>query len=178
MGIGAFLSMRSEKEYYQKEYERESWEVDNYPLGEKLELASVYKKAGYPKADAEKLVEIESKDKNRWVNSMMVNELGMLKDDRKPLNAAWITFASFVVFGLLPLLIYALDSIFKFHLTMSTMFLIAICLSGVALFGLGAAKYFITKRNPLLSGLEMLIVGGLAAAVSYFIGLLLKPLGG
>jgi len=124
------------------------------------------------------LVEIESKDKNRWVNSMMVNELGMLKDDRKPLNAAWITFASFVVFGLLPLLIYALDSIFKFHLTMSTMFLIAICLSGVALFGLGAAKYFITKRNPLLSGLEMLIVGGLAAAVSYFIGLLLKPLGG
>jgi VIT1/CCC1 family predicted Fe2+/Mn2+ transporter len=58
------------------------------------------------------------------------------------------------------------------------MFLISILLSGLALFGLGAAKYFITRRNPIISGLEMLIVGGLAAAVAYFIGVLLKPLAG
>ncbi|NMC47111.1 MAG: hypothetical protein GYA52_09815 [Chloroflexi bacterium] len=46
------------------------------------------------------------------------------------------------------------------------------------MFGLGAAKYFITRRNPLVSGVEMLIVGGLAAAVAYYIGVLLKPLAG
>jgi VIT1/CCC1 family predicted Fe2+/Mn2+ transporter len=178
MGIGAFLSLKSVREYYQKEYERESWEAANYPEGEKRELVAIYKKQGYPKEDAEKLVEIESRDQTRWVNTMMVNELGMVKDERKPMSAAFITFGSFVLFGLLPIFIYVFDLIFKLHLSTQTMFFSSIGLSGLALFGLGAAKYFITKRNPLRSGLEMLIVGGLAAAVAYFIGVILKPLGG
>ena len=101
-----------------------------------------------------------------------------IKDERKPTSAALMTFGSFVLFGLLPLLVYLVDTIFHTNLSMSTMFLISIILSGASLFGLGAAKYFITRRNPLVSGLEMLIVGGLAASVAYFIGVLLKPLGG
>jgi VIT1/CCC1 family predicted Fe2+/Mn2+ transporter len=46
------------------------------------------------------------------------------------------------------------------------------------LFTLGSAKVFITQRSPVHSGLEMLIVGGLAAGVAYFVGVLLKPLDG
>lgn len=178
MGIGAYLSLKSEKEYYQKEFERESWEAENFPEGEKRELVAIYRHQGYPQEDAHRLVEIQSKNQDRWVNAMMVNELGMIKDERKPMNAAWITFGSFVLFGLLPLLIYIIDLIFKLRLPVQTMFFVSIGLSGLALFGLGAAKYFITRRNPLRSGMEMLIVGGLAAAVAYFIGVLLKPLGG
>ncbi|MHC1772648.1 MAG: VIT1/CCC1 transporter family protein [Flexilinea sp.] len=178
MGIGAFLSMKSEKEYYQKERERESWEAENYPEGEKNELIAIYKSKGYPKEDAEKLVEIQTRDQNRWVDAMMVNELSMIKDERKPISAALMTFGSFFLFGLLPLLVYLVDAIFHTNLAMSTMFLISILLSGLSLFGLGAAKYFTTRRNPLVSGLEMLIVGGLAASVAYLIGVLLKPLGG
>ena len=178
MGIGAFLSMKSEKEYYSKERERETWEAENFPEGEKSELIAIYKNQGYPKKDAEKLVEIQTRDQNRWVDAMMVNELGMIKDERKPINAAFMTFGAFIFFGLLPLLVYLVDITFQTHLTMTNMFLISILLSGLSLFGLGAAKYFITRRNPLVSGLEMLIVGGLAASVAYLIGVLLKPLGG
>ena len=54
----------------------------------------------------------------------------------------------------------------------------AIALSGLALFGLGAAKVMVTKLNPIRSGLEMLIVGGLAAGVAYVVGALLKGIGG
>lgn len=178
MGVGAFLSMRSQKEYYDHERSREEWEVEHYPQGEKQELEAIYKGQGYPAADAKKLTEIKAKDKTRWVDAMMIEELGMVRDDRKPLSAAWITFGSFVLFGLLPLIIYIIDLIFKTNIPAPTLFLISIILSGVALFGLGAAKYFITARSWLRSGLEMLIVGGLAAAVAYFIGVLLKPLGG
>jgi VIT1/CCC1 family predicted Fe2+/Mn2+ transporter len=51
-------------------------------------------------------------------------------------------------------------------------------LAAVALFGLGAAKVFVTQRNPIRSGLEMLAVGGLAAVVAYVVGALLKGLAG
>jgi VIT1/CCC1 family predicted Fe2+/Mn2+ transporter len=178
MGVGAFLSMKSVREYYDRERQRELWEVEHFPEGEKKELEVIYQKQGYPKADAKKLIEIKSRNKTRWVDAMMIEELGMVKDERKPLSAAWITFGSFVVFGLLPLLVYIVDLIFKTGLSTTILFIISIIFSGVALFGLGAAKYFITQRSPLRSGLEMLIVGGLAAAVAYFIGVLLKPLGG
>ncbi|MBK9207465.1 MAG: VIT1/CCC1 transporter family protein [Anaerolineales bacterium] len=43
-------------------------------------------------------------------------------------------------------------------------------------FGLGASKVLVTKLNPIRSGLEMLIVGGLAAGVAYVVGALLKGL--
>jgi VIT1/CCC1 family predicted Fe2+/Mn2+ transporter len=178
MGVGAFLSMKSEKEYYDRERQRELWEVENYPEGEKKELEAIYNKQGYPAADAKKLIDIKAKDKTRWVDAMMIEELGLVRDERKPMSAAFITFGSFLVFGLLPLLIYVIDLVFKTGMSTSTLFLISIILSAVALFGLGAAKFFITQRNPIRSGLEMLIVGGLAAAVAYFIGVLLKPLGG
>jgi VIT1/CCC1 family predicted Fe2+/Mn2+ transporter len=177
MGVGAFLSMKGQKEYYNRERQRESWEVEHFPEGEKKELEVIYKKQGYPAADARKLIEIKSKNKARWVDAMMIEELGMVRDERKPLSAAWVTFGSFVAFGILPLLIYVIDLIFHTGLSASTLFLISIILSGVALFALGAAKYFVTQLNPLRSGLEMLIVGGLAAALAFFIGVLLKPLG-
>ena len=57
-------------------------------------------------------------------------------------------------------------------------FPIAIGLSGLALFGLGAAKVLVTERTAWKSGLEMLVVGGLAAGVAYLVGALLKGIGG
>ena len=49
-------------------------------------------------------------------------------------------------------------------------------MTGITLFCLGALKVKITRRNWFKSGLEMLIVGGLAAAAAYAIGALLKDL--
>jgi VIT1/CCC1 family predicted Fe2+/Mn2+ transporter len=178
MGVGAFLSMKSEKEYYDQEYQRESAEVENNPEVEKKELEDIYLKQGYPQDDAKKMIEIKTKDKSLWLKAMMIEELGLTKDERKPTSAALITFGSFVGFGLLPLLIYVIDLVFKTHFSPATLFIIAIFLSALSLFSLGAAKVFITQRSPVRSGLEMLIVGGLAAGVAYFVGVLLKPLGG
>ncbi|MGD8794385.1 MAG: VIT1/CCC1 transporter family protein [Anaerolineae bacterium] len=57
-------------------------------------------------------------------------------------------------------------------------FPVALVLSALALFGLGAAKVLITERNWFRSGLEMLVVGGLAAGVAYLVGFLLQGLEG
>jgi len=49
-------------------------------------------------------------------------------------------------------------------------------LTGLTLFALGAMKVRITERNWLYAGLEMLIVGGIAAAAAYGVGVALSQL--
>jgi VIT1/CCC1 family predicted Fe2+/Mn2+ transporter len=176
MAIGAFLSEKSVNEYYSNEKRREIWEVENYPEGERLELKEIYKSQGYPDSDVAKLVEIKTANKKRWVETMMVEELGLLADEKKPLTGSAITFASFVVAGSLPLLSYLVGLFVK--IPMNIAFYISIGLSAFALFALGAAKVKVTGLKPIRSGLEMLLVGGLAAGVAYGVGVLLGGIGG
>jgi len=176
MAIGAYLSEKSEKEYYNNERKRETWEVENYPEGERLELKEIYKSQGYPDSDIEQLVKIKTAHKKRWVDTMMVEELGLLADDKKPLTGSLVTFASFLIAGALPLLSYLVGLFVE--IPMNIAFYISIGLSGLALFALGAAKVKVTGLKPIRSGLEMLIVGGLAASVAYGVGVLLKGIGG
>lgn len=176
MGTGAYLSTKSEQEYYEREWKREAWEVKYFPDGERAELFEVYREQGYTDEEAEQLVRIKSRDPERWVRAMMIDELGMMKDERKPLWSALATFTSFVVAGAVPLIVYLLGLLTPVRPGVA--FPISLALSGVALFALGAAKVLVTRMNPLRSGLEMLIVGGLAAGVAYAVGALLKGIGG
>ena len=176
MATGAYLSTKSEQEYYRKEWEREAWEVEHFPDGERAELYEVYRKRGYAEDEARQLVDIQSREPRRWVKAMMIDELGMMEDEVNPFINGLVTFGSFVVAGAVPLLVYLLGLVFS--IPSQAAFPVAIALSGLALFGLGAAKVLVTKLNPIRSGLEMLIVGGLAAGVAYAVGALLKGIGG
>jgi VIT1/CCC1 family predicted Fe2+/Mn2+ transporter len=175
MAAGAFLALKSELEYYDREREREAWEVEHFPEGERTELVEIYRAKGHDSDDAETLVEIQAKNEELWIDEMMVQELGMLRDERRPVLSALATFGSFIVAGAVPLLVYVIG-IFA-PVDSGASFAIAATLSAAALFGLGAAKVLITERNWFRSGLEMLAVGSLAAGVAYFIGYLLRGLG-
>jgi VIT1/CCC1 family predicted Fe2+/Mn2+ transporter len=76
------------------------------------------------------------------------------------------TLVGFLAAGVIPLLAYLapLDSAVRFG--------VAIGLGAAALFSVGAARTFVTRRGLLRSGVEMLAVGSLAAAVAYGIGAL------
>lgn len=175
MAAGAYLSTKSEREYYDREREREAWEVDHFPDGELAEMIEIYKAKGYSPEDAETLVRIQSQNKDRWVDTMMVHELGLLPDERTPSRSAMATLGSFIAAGSVPLLAY-LAGLFL-PITPQTAFVASLVLSAAALFGLGAAKVLVTERDWFRSGLEMLLVGGLAAGVAYLVGYLLAGLG-
>jgi len=176
MGTGACLSAKSEREYYERERAREAWEVDRFPEGERAELFDLYRTQGYSEEEACQLVAIKTHDRERWVDSMMLEELGMLKEDKNPLLSGLATVVAFVVAGSVPLLVYLLAM--AVALPASALFPASIFLSALALFGLGATKVLVTQMSALRSGLEMLLVGGLAAGVAYAVGALLKGIGG
>ena len=95
-------------------------------------------------------------------------------DEENPLTNAIVTFFSFVLFGIVPVLIYvgATAGI----VPVQKAFLTACIATGATLFGLGALKTRFTKMNWLRSGLEMLIIGGITATIAYAIGYFLATL--
>lgn len=174
MAVGDYLSTKAEREYYNSERKREEWEVKNYPQGEKQEMVELYMQKGISKKGAECMAGVLSKHKQAWVDIMMVEELGMVKEESSPLKNAAVTFASFAIFGFVPLAAYV-ASLFHPSFAQNSFFM-ASALTAATLFILGALKTKITSSNWLISGLEMLIVGSLAAGAAYIIGAFLSGL--
>lgn len=82
------------------------------------------------------------------------------------------TFAAFNLAGVVPLLAFLLP------IVEDDRFIAATILTLLTLFVVGAARSFITRENLIRSGMEMLLVGGAAAAVAYGIGALIADLTG
>ena len=82
------------------------------------------------------------------------------------------TIVGFVLAGALPLVAYLAPILDSARLPA------AVCLTGAALFAVGASRSLVTRRGYLRSGGEMLLVGALAAVVAYAIGALVAGLNG
>jgi len=174
MAIGDYLSTKAENEYNKAERNREAWEVDNYPEGEKEELIQLYTSKGLSRPDAQTIVDILAKNKEAWVDVMMVEELGIVESNESPAKNGLATFLSFAAFGSVPLIAFVLS---KFVGSIRPVaFPLACVLTASTLFALGSLKVKITERNWLLSGLETLLVGGLAALAAYLVGVMLAGL--
>jgi VIT1/CCC1 family predicted Fe2+/Mn2+ transporter len=176
MAIGDLLSTRAEQEYNRAEREREAWEVENYPEGEKREMVELYTARGMDPGDAEAVTEVLARNKQAWVSVMMAEELGIVESEESPWKHALATFLSFALFGFIPVAAYV-GARFLPALASRT-FALSIALTAITLFVLGALKSRFTRRNWAASGAEMLAVGGLAAGAAYGIGLLLSRLAG
>lgn len=79
-----------------------------------------------------------------------------------PARHAATTFISFVLAGFLPLIPFFINIANKFYL--SAIFV------GLSLFLVGSLRSIYTKKRWILGGLEMLLIGGLAAFIAYFVG--------
>ncbi|OHD57092.1 MAG: hypothetical protein A2Y33_09205 [Spirochaetes bacterium GWF1_51_8] len=177
MAVGDYLSSKSEKDYFKSERDREAWEVEVTPEGETAEIREIYRRKGLEGEQLDKMVEIVTANKELWIETMMHEELGMMEDgETSPIKSSIVTFLSFVIAGFMPLAAYVFASyipVFRQNL-----FLSASVITGATLFAVGALRQRITAVKWYLGGLEMLLVGGLSAAVAYFVGFLLKTIFG
>jgi VIT1/CCC1 family predicted Fe2+/Mn2+ transporter len=127
-------------------------------------LREIFTDFGLQSPEVDTVVAAVSADKKRWVDFMMRFELGLEKPDpkRAPVSAATIAVAYFVG-GLIPLFPYMIEDDIKRALLHSAAF------TGVALLVFGAVKGKLTGADPLKSGAQTFLVGGLAAGAAFYL---------
>ena len=173
MSVGAYLSTRSSIDNYQKHKEIEYWEVDNMPEKEVEEVREIYRAKGFEGKLLEQVVETITRDKDRWVDVMMKEELEMAEESKSPKLIGLATFISFLMVGFIPLLVYLLDFIWSIE---GNLFLYACLLTSVGFISVGLLKSYVTKTSVYRDVLNTLLLGALAAAVAYYVGAFLENL--
>jgi vacuolar iron transporter family protein len=96
-----------------------------------------------------------------------------LSHGETPMADGTMTFASFVAIGFVPLVIYVGDVLLNFKLHDDTLFLTSAAITALTFVAVGLLKAQITETGRFRAASETLILGGIAAALSYVLGDLL-----
>lgn len=167
MAAVAYTSTKAAKEYYESELEREKKEIKEIPHLEVKEIRDIYFKKGFSGKQLESIVKKITSNKRLWLDTMMAEELRLFPEDyEKPVKSAFVVGISAVIGSLIPVMPFLFLSV---KAGMAT----ALIFSILTLFMVGAIKAKFTIGNWKKSGIEMAVIGTLAALVGYLIGSLL-----
>jgi VIT1/CCC1 family predicted Fe2+/Mn2+ transporter len=172
MGAGEYMSSKSQREIFEAQIGVERAEVAERPGEAEAELALLFEREGLSAEAAQRVAVEIGRDPNVLLRTMVEKELGVTLDEGgSALQGALILAGSFLVAALFPLLPY-------FFLPVRSALWVSIGLSAVAMFAVGVWKSRLTKRGPIASGLEILVlVAGAAIAGSFFGAILPGALG-
>lgn len=168
MASGEYISVRVQREVFERLIHLEAHEIGSEPDEEREELAELYVRKGIPTDVAQTIAAELMKDPEVALQTHAREELGLDPEEGlgSPVAAAGSSFVAFAFGAFVPLLPFLISS-------GSGAVVASAVLSGVALFAVGSAISYLTGRSWLLSGLRMLLVGGLAAGITFLVGKLL-----
>ena len=164
MGLGGYLSAKSESEHYAHEKRREELEVVEKPEIEEQEVADVLKAYGLTDAECAPIVKGLRQRPEAWVDFMMRFELGLEEPDpkRAVASARNIAFA-YVAGGIIPLAPYIFLADARTALGISVM----VTLVALGVFGFIKAHFTGTPRGRGTA--QTVLIGGLAAGAAFLI---------
>jgi VIT1/CCC1 family predicted Fe2+/Mn2+ transporter len=169
MAGGEYVSVASQRELAQAEIAVEERELARHPEDELAELAQSFVDKGVEPGLAATVAAQISRNPAQALQVHTQNELGVdIGALPSPRVAAVSSFLSFSVGAVLPLLPYL------FGVQVLT---VSAVVSGVALFGAGALVSTVTARTWWFSGLRQLLVGMVAAAITFGLGNLIGATG-
>ena len=164
MGAGEYVSMKVQRELFERLLHLEAHELATDPEEERRELRQIYEQKGFPRHLAEEVADTVMQDPEVALETHAREELGLDPDQLgSPWGAALSSFATFSVGAGVPLLPFVFGSGTAAQLA-------AISASGASLFAVGASMSLLTQRAWWFSGLRMLLVGAAAAAITFGVG--------
>jgi VIT1/CCC1 family predicted Fe2+/Mn2+ transporter len=168
MAASNFLGTKAEHNDWQRLQSIENRHIDLDPEGEREEVRQIFQLKGFAGEDLERIVQLVTANRDRWVRIMLSEEYGLPREIRSSWIAALSTFIAFLVCGLVPLIpfLFNLRHGIKISAVMTAIVFVAI----------GSAKSKWSTVSWWRSGLTTLLVGAIAAALAYGAGLLLKSL--
>ncbi|KUG08622.1 VIT1/CCC1 transporter family protein [Solirubrum puertoriconensis] len=171
MGLGGYLSGRTELDHYASELQREYREVDEVPHVEREEVRELLADMGLSPATQEQAVRELTSDRDQWVKFMMKYELGLEQPDpERARNSAATIGLAYALGGLIPLSAYFVAATPTEGLTWSALITL------LCLLVFGYFKSRLTGQPPVLGALKMAAIGALAAAAAFGVARLVESL--
>ena len=163
MGLGAYISTKSEEEYYKSKIAKEKKSIEDIPSIEIKELKDLYRKKGFNKKEINLIVNKITKHKATWLDTLIHEKIGIEENFEDPKKMGLTNGLYFIIGGLFPILPFFFFQA-SFPLLMGTVFAL------IVLFIIGILKSRSTGRNWFVSGLELAVICLIAASLSYLAG--------
>ncbi len=162
MGLGGYLSGQADVQHYDIERAREEREIKEIPEAEAKEVSGILRSFGLGRQQADMVTDALRQDPRKWVDFMMQFELGLEEPDRRRAVVSALTIGlSYAVAGFIPLSPYML-----FH-SLGTALNVSIIVTLLALLVFGYIKGRVTGTSAVKSGLQTILVGGIAAGAAF-----------
>jgi VIT1/CCC1 family predicted Fe2+/Mn2+ transporter len=169
MAVSNYESIKAHNEFIDATRREEERHIEQIPEGEREEVRQIFAQKGFADDVLERIVATITADRKLWIETMLAEEHGLRGPHPSPMKSGAVTFAAFVLVGVVPLLPLLITA-----LSVPAQLYASLALAGIVFFAIGTLKSVVFGRPPLGSGLATLLTGGSAAAVAYVIGYLLR----
>lgn len=167
MGVGEYISVQSQRELLEYQIAFQRRQLREVPDQERRILSNVYRKRGFSPEEADHFTDRVFEDPESAVRLLIFEEVGL--DERSigsAIQAAIGSFLSFTLGAAIPLIPYLLTA-------GSTAFWLSLGISLGALALLGYLISRMTRRHPVFSSVRQVLLGAVAAAVTFGVGSLI-----
>ncbi|WP_024851938.1 VIT1/CCC1 transporter family protein [Hydrogenovibrio kuenenii] len=169
MAVSNYEATKAQKEYLDTIKKTEADHIERIPEGEREEIRQIFLQKGFKDQTLEKIVETITQDKNLWIETMIIEEHGLQKNEPHSVRSALSTFFAFVFVGAMPLIPYLIPS-----LTLAHQFMISTLIAALMFFLIGILKSIVLGKLNLTSGIKTLVIGSAAAGIAFATGYLLQ----
>ncbi len=164
MAAGNYSATKAERDNIHRIRAIETRHIETHPEGERREAREILRQKGLHGQVLEDATDAITANRKAWIDLMLEGEYGLGGVDPHPMRAALATFGAFLVAGMIPLLPFIFGA--------NDAFALSIWMTMGVFFAIGALKSRWSPAPWWRSGLETLAIGGVAAAIAYFVGTL------
>ena len=167
MGLGNFLSLRSAQKLYRAIKKTEGEAINDHDKNEIKETIKILRDQNFSQEDAKTITAIFQKNTSFWLDFIMRYKIDLPNVEKENVTLKSISvFFAFIFFGAIPIIP------FIFITEPQPAFILSILGVVVALTSLGILRWRCTKENIFHALFEVLLIGGIAGSVAFFIGTL------